>query len=325
MVATLQKTWRKNAMGIPSSITAYSDANQWLLWAIKELMRLGNNGVKDGPNAWTVVGSSDATSFAMDGTDYWVDYEDLNWSTTGNRSWIVLRNAAMGGGSGFELCFSCEGSSTYNYNLTLVYSYSAGFTGGALNARPTATDEFVVFYQNSADWMGASSYKEFNINRLFSTDGEVTRLIVTEGGTCLGVLFFEKLANPASWVDQNAVVYVHYTTPEDDDLVTSDAWWGKINGTESRFRTATLNFYDGPVWDNGSFQQPNWEGKWAMVKANAYCVSPPNTGKAGEFFDLYTCPNVLTNGYTLPGAGGEKEFVCFGGIAYGNDGTSMRM
>lgn len=327
MTATLTKTWRKDHMGLPVNLSAVKDCNGWLLWATKELLLLGNNGVKGGPNAWTMVGSCDSTQFAMDGTDYLTDYTKMkSASTSSNRTWFVLRNAALGGGSGLEVCIIMEDDTTYYYEITLVYSWSAGFTGGALNARPTATDE-VVILDKSTEWMSRSSYRQYNVCRLFSTDGEVSRIIAAEGGVVQGVMCFEKLANPATWLDKNFVIYTDSDSPDDSDVVTADAWYANINGTLSRLRTATLGSISNGslVWDMAGFQQPDHEGKWPMVKANAYCVTPPHSGKAGEFFDLYTVPNVLTGGYLLPGAGGEKEFVVYSGIAYGNDGTAMRV
>lgn len=207
MTLTLEKTWRKDAWISPYDFTTAKQANAWTYWAIKEMMQLGNNGVKAGPNAWTVVGSCDSTQFAMDTTDYLVDYADCI-SAAGNHSWIVLKNAALGAGTGLELCLDFTDDTSYYRELTIAFSWSAGFTGGATDARPTATDEVEVWNKSYATWPTTDTNgTQPIINRLFSTDGEVCRFFVTIGsGVRLGILNFEKLKSPTAMVDKNFFV-----------------------------------------------------------------------------------------------------------------------
>jgi hypothetical protein len=333
MTLTLEKTWRKDALAVPYTRTTYPDINTWLLWAIKELMQLGNNGVKAGPNAWTVVGSCDSTQYAMDTTDYLVDATNCI-SAAGNHSWIVLKNAALGAGTGLELCLDFTDDTSTMDELTIAYSWSAGFTGGGLAARPTATDE--VETQNKSDkWPSTDTAQPgIVVNRLFSSDGEVTRFFVTHsGGAYVGLLSFEKLKSPTSMVDKN-----FFVCATDDaltrDLVsgptsglftmTTSIFSGEVDGvpikarpTSLCFNLATTGLY---LYDQSYVKASDSNGLWITDKVKLFSNEPTRSGLLGEVFDMHNIA-ALAPLHLVAGAGGARDFFTFGEYIWGNDGT----
>jgi len=141
---TLEKTWQilpNQQVGVITG--GLQEAVKYMLLGVKDRL-------VDVPlGAWTVVGSSDSSSANLTGTDLWVDKDDLVWDTAGNaHSWMVLRNTAIA--TNFEICIDLSQAASDFDNLTFVYSHTAGFTGGTITARPTATDEFVV--GSATDW-----------------------------------------------------------------------------------------------------------------------------------------------------------------------------
>lgn len=113
---------------------------------------------------WTCRGSSDAVTSNLSGTNLWTSTGAIvNNSSSGNRSWIVLRNA-----DGCELCLHFNGTTLGV--LTGTMSVAAGFTGGSLTAAPTATDQETVI-STSASW-------GFGVNA--AAAGQPFRLIITQ-------------------------------------------------------------------------------------------------------------------------------------------------
>lgn len=121
---------------------------------------------------WTVVGSCNAVAFGLDGVDRLLTTTDIVTSSSGNRSWIVLRQPA----TGLQICVEFNASSAVD--ATFVLSPSAQFTGGALNARPTATDE-IVMRDTSTSWLRSSlSNVDFTVHVWHSQLGKNTMVAV---------------------------------------------------------------------------------------------------------------------------------------------------
>lgn len=93
--------------------------------------------------SWTCVGSSNgATAAALDGVNRWTGgYTTLVTAnnTASARSWIVFSKTDFIS-SNFQILIDMVWSGTAS-SIKIVLSESAGFTGGSIFARPTATDE----------------------------------------------------------------------------------------------------------------------------------------------------------------------------------------
>ena len=139
------RTW-SSRMNVPFTMAnSATEAlkQQFVFWSLKQ--HLINAHTSDGtlygtrsPNSvWTVVGSSDGTTAALDGVDRWTttfDASKLVRAATGTaHSWIVLQNST----SGIQMCIDLNG--TNSGQCAIIYTRSAfPFSGGNTTTRPTA-------------------------------------------------------------------------------------------------------------------------------------------------------------------------------------------
>jgi hypothetical protein len=261
----------------------------------------------------------------MSGTDTWVTYENLI-SKTGNHSWIVLRQAAIGGGSGLEICFDFADDTTVYDELSIVVSYAVGFTGGSLSARPTATDEHVYQNMSSDNWGGRASPYQSVVNRIFSTDGKVSRFLCSLD-TYYVFWCLEALKNPYSYVDPNFVFTAKTGMPERLTMgYSTDAFYTRVSGVDCGGRI-TLQTYENAstkswLFSRESLQRPDAAGKYNMFPVGVACTTSPFYGKMGDLYDWYESAT-LPPGTYLPTPTDGFGFVSFGDFMFANDGTLL--
>jgi hypothetical protein len=321
MAITLNKTWVTDQSTTPASISTTKQSNSWMLWAIKELMLLGNNSIKGGPNSWTVVGSCDSTQFAMDGTDYWADPIDDLLSGTGNHSWIVLRQAAMGSGSGFEVCLDFTDDTSYYDEITVAVSWSAGFTGGSTSSRPTATDENELMFE-SIDWFGHTSVKRITLTKMMSSDGQCTRIFGTVGSVYDGCFLFETLGDASAWVNKNAFVLITSSDLTRSNMSNTGLFKGEVDGDEIIGVCSNLVYQGNSFFDFVPNTIPDLKGEKAVYNANLWSNTASRYGRLGTLYDFYNVGNA-TDLVTLPGSATNRDLVVFGDYAFGHDGRVL--
>lgn len=165
---------------------------------------------------WTVVGSSDSVTAALDGADRWDADTDLVWAIAGvAHSWIVLQqDGILGTGAVGRMQVCLDLSNATASNATLVVSWGAGFTGGTTTARPTATDEFVFIGNTSWGMSVADADQRFHT--LKSVDGKDTRVLITRNGQPAAFWIFHLPVNTVSgWTNPALVqtIAVNTTAP----------------------------------------------------------------------------------------------------------------
>ena len=139
------RTW-SSRMNVPFTMAnSATEAlkQQFVFWSLKQ--HLINAHTSDGtlygtrsPNSvWTVVGSSDGTTAALDGVDRWTTTFTPSKLVRGTsaRSWIVLQNST----SGIQMCIDLYWTGGAGAHGRVVYTRSSfPFTGGNTSTRPTA-------------------------------------------------------------------------------------------------------------------------------------------------------------------------------------------
>ena len=125
-----------------------------------------------GPNnagIWTVVASSDGAGGYSSNSDLWVSEANVNYTTSGNRSWVLLRQATLG----LDLVIFCTNASPAMFP-TIRTAPTGTFTGGSATAAPTATTDFGFnFTSNSSRAMNNNTAgTPSRINALLSTRGD---------------------------------------------------------------------------------------------------------------------------------------------------------
>lgn len=251
---TTEKTWNLTLIN-----RAVASAGSALTEHRNVLLDIYNGWIATGK--WFLKGSSNSVGAGMDTTVRISFPSDLVWSSSGNRSWFVLGNDALG--TGAQVCFSCDGSD-YRY-MSITVSPAAGFTGGTIGARPTATDEGplteIPATGNPPGWLsGDTASRAYKAHHLFSSDGQNTRTIVYAGGNPIALIAFDRLSGARA-----------------AGLFVGRAWGGatssRLNATAFLAAGAVPNFAmriygQGRSWI-GEFQVPGANGQYDVVAQTA--------------------------------------------------------
>jgi len=193
---TLVNTWRF-APSVQYTGASPAAMRQSLLLGVKEhLLGNGNFTDSEGNSAtvsepWDVISSSDSVTASA--ADHWDTSTDLVWAAEGvAHSWFVLRSPNYFGTADPLFMLLVAGpASTQNSTLAVVFS-RAGFTGGTITARPTATDEHVARPTggtvSSAGWQGddnSSISTTMRVHFLISDDGRHFQIFYTRNSVCI--------------------------------------------------------------------------------------------------------------------------------------------
>jgi hypothetical protein len=325
---TKEKTWQYGTAGDPDAFLNYTIAGtanaretaQRALWWIKECLI----GFSNAP--WTVVGSCDASSFAMDGTDYWVDYEDIVFQTDANDySWIVLKQTGIA--ANFQICIAALTANATYPRITLVVSQNAGFTGGGLSDRPTATDERVVLDESDWFWISSSTNSDGVIDVMESTDGECTRVVFCGSNAAVALLLIDKPKNPdANWT--NPWVVGHKRGNQGSDQLTyssfndNDEFYGQFTGVDTTYYLATIGFNNAMIGEQiGGANEV--ENAYEIYPIWLYCPTASRKGTHGQLYDLwFSAADGVVTGDTYPLAGG-MTFAQFSEMVFAWDGATV--
>ncbi len=328
----LAKTWQFADNAAVSTVNRLVTADVDLDAVAKKLIFELKKILTSFPSSpWTVRGSSDGTTAAaMDGVDRWASAANVVGANPGtNHSWIVLRQTGVH--ATFEVCIDM--TDTQEFQCTTVVS-AAGFTGGSLTARPTATDEIVLI--NDTAWFSTSNSNHY-VHAAQSTDGQCTRVVVWRGGTNLCLFWlFDKVKNPVpNW----AIPYVAVThnsqgvAPAYANSMDSavGAYLGNLLSSggnsvargyhaggsmrlaftaEGAVQTGSLSLANGI---DGIGDGPNEiSGEWPMYPFGLASNTSGRKGRHGAVFDLWNAPVGVADGDTLGPSSSERRFVKFG-------------
>ncbi len=269
-----------------------------------------------GSNPWTVRGSGNATTGALDTVDRWTTDADLTKAAAGvAHSWIVLRQTGIA--TNFEICIDLA-SATANA-CTLVVSPSAAFTGGSNTARPTATDEIVLI---SAGAFFSNVDATHQIHAQQSTDGACTRVQIWRGTTnqCLFWLFDKPLNPPAGWTNPSVSIALNSTAgiaASNSTLVATAFARGRgtttinISLTGEAQNTSQLS----QLADIGTVADDT-DSAWPFFNVGLISVTTSNRGWKGTLADLWWSDVSVADADTFPNNAAAREFVRFAGLFF---------
>jgi hypothetical protein len=139
---------------------------------------------------YTVKGSSDGSSAAMDGTDRWstaTNAQTRNNGAAGAMSWFVLTDAA-----GVDWCFSFNSASDDIYRL--AHSTGGNYVAAATaTQQPTATDE--CFDAASGTWVNATASLDRIWHMWGSSDKKMWRAVTARTNTAVSYIAGEKFTS----------------------------------------------------------------------------------------------------------------------------------
>lgn len=275
-------------------------------------------------NPWQRWGSSDGVTAGMDRVDRWLDPEDLVWIgevTPGPRSWIVLRNSA-----GLFLRLHCIGSG--NGDIEAMISKD-GFTGGSINAPPTAIDGALIKggFGDIIRW--DINIDNTGVNRLqllHSADGRETRMLFTRvndqalpngysGGWIIGELADAPRALTKPFLA--AFDHVDYTMVSMYRLTIGKRTAVFLPSGPSAVTFMTEHSYaldqlPSLIGVGPCLQAPNdISGEWPIQPL--YVYDPVTGATLGRVKDMWYGSPAVPAGTTFP-QGGPSKFAQFGGL-----------
>ncbi len=292
-------------------------------------------------SSWTIEYSCDGSvaGSAGDGIDRWgtvvTDVSSLVHTTNSSnaRSWIVLKQSAIA--SNFQILIDLVGGDSNRAKI--FYSYSSGFTGGAINSRPTATDEFLLC--DNLDWGTGSAFVGARHNVVMSSDGEVTRVFFVGEGNIEGFFSFELPKNIATgWTTPhvciNALKNGASSVLKYSDILEASTDYGAYSTFNNEFtgNSNTLNCFltsetskTFAVGDSSNqdmaFNQVS--SKWEMYPVGFYCDLAPHRGRHGTLYDMWFVASSLGNGRTIPKE--AKDYVVLDDICIPWNDTVLKI
>lgn len=321
MTLTRVKTWVAKRLYHQSVAYDILTLNKWIWWDFKETLQYGNNGVKAGPNAWAVRGSSDgATASVSDTVDRWTDYSKITFATSGARSWIVLQQVNIGVAPGYmQLLLDCSIASAQGQSMNISISPAAGFTGGGTTAAPTATDA-VSLLAGAILPTTLPTTASGGCVRVMASDGQSTRAFLCNGGVVQALLWVEKARNPEAYWTNPYVGFVK--APTIANLVQTAAAGPKTTLAAS---TTTLRLSGetakGGLVTETLLNRPDGDGCWNFLPTGFISENTASRGKPGEPWDMYLAPSVLPDGAYARGTGNPWDWIVMGDVLIGWDGS----
>jgi hypothetical protein len=310
--------------------------NREMMFQLKESL------VNGGVTPWTVEYSYDGVTLGVpaDGIDRWLDRGDVSFGNaaqdgTTNNSWIVLKQAGML--ANFQLMIRCGPyAEEFATTAEVWFSPNAGFTGGGVNTRPTATDEVEVMYGSGEndEWNFGVSFdaaeREAVMYTFRSTDGECTRIFLWNitNQRCSMHVQLDKVKNPIP----------EWTYPVICGWASSNAGsihsYGVYNDAQNRLRTShpsgggQMQLYltsEGTATAMGGQNQTlanDLNGEYAIYPMGLWSGTLNGKGRHGEVFDMWWIPTSLLTHSTMPlTPSATREFMVHDDILMVHDGS----
>lgn len=302
------KTWNHNAN---NRITFVSNTQ-----CMQDAIVAFKNELKT--RGFTVKGSCDGTTGAMDGVDRLGGFTVRGASPTAPQSWIVLEHTGMGG---VEILIAYQGAATTNMKLALSQSGVWTLAATATH-QPTATDEQIVM-PNTGNLDGAATSGDRLWSTAISSDGSQVHLIIARAGVWVNWLYIgladpSAVISPAAW--SPAVVSFRRAASQMNlaDLVTTTAnMSGRVNPSGG-YVAAT--FFGGTEGFNGSngvaaignVNPPAQGGTgFLFFPISLWSLTSTVEGKWGNLIDIWAGLTTVNDGDTYPNDT-SRQFICLG-------------
>lgn len=309
-----EKTWQldvDNLIAFPSVIQMHQD----LIFAIKNAL------VSFATLPWTVISSSD--SITAGASDKWLTSANMIWANAPTaHAWIVLQQGAGGG----QLCIDLDNlSGILGIRLKAIWSPGGNFTGGTVNARPTATDEIDCMRDAQNYWAANQAIVSTqNILHVWhSTDGLVTRIGICRSGAMHTTWRFEAIKDPRTAHTNNpTVVGVVVATNGAADVslaqMRNPGMYTEKDGTGLRVDVNFLCTSDGvsggplPLGSVGSVVE-EWDSETYPLEEHLSSSTVGARGPKGGTYDSWLGQTqVMDTGDTMPVSATNREWAMFG-------------
>lgn len=298
-MAILEKTWQCDTNRFQNPLNNTPDSCTRVLWYLKAFLKGEVGGATSG--LWTCAGSSDSATAGMDATDRWTGTYDatklINAAPGTDHSWMVLQHPTLG----WQVCIDYTGA---QYQLSFVYSL-AGFTGGSITNRPTATDEV-----QNASWVNLefhSNSSDHRMNGALATDGSFifAGVPIGSGGAFFGWIF-QILANTKSGDTFPANMYVKWAAGAGgafnrSAMAVGTAGWSTQNANVTSIINATpLAGECGGFWPLENMSVDQQCGLFTDLPMFCGAVNSGQGTLKGRLVDIRWGPSPLSSTYAEP-------------------------
>ena len=284
-----------------------------------------------GLSPWTCVGSSDSATAGMDATNRLTDYTKIV-TGGGNHSWIVLQQSGMNALT--QICIDFNQDMFHNGNISLYWSPNVGFSGGAINARPTASDEqfstnagaAIAFFNG---WSFTGNGMGMRAHVMQSTDGQCTRIFLAQAHQVRTWLQFDVPSSPVSgWA--NPVIAIMQTASGAPTAWGAQMFQEFIQAVGPVAAMPMLPCYMGDG-NSGNVQGFNWtltdqfSGQYGLYTIGMYHnVTTGQKGRHGSLFDSWMAPSLALPGTSFPN-NGSKLYILMGNLVQPWNGGDIEM
>ena len=326
----LENTWQFDVNNANTAGATFATSAAKLLYSIKAAL------VGFTSNPWTVVSSSNASSYGA--SDLWLSENNITFTNTAaNHSWIVLKQTGMA--SNYQICLDCYFNNTpVGIFVTIMVSPSAGFTGGGLAARPTATDEFPIdgtigtTTPSSPYLFGQPTSGAFaSVSHVMMTEaGDATRIVCCYNAVSTCYIFFEKIRSPITGVttpfihgQQSNVSFPGTNQP------SLTLWYSGQSAIFQQSATHRRVYLTGEAY-NGSLVSSvsavsDINSAWLFSPVGLYCNTAGVKGRLGYISDIWWgASSGVGSGDTYPDDT-TRQFVQFGNMVFPWNGTTPVM
>ncbi len=305
----VEKTWEYATVSNTGSGTIQGDVRE-ILFQWKELLVALSN------QPWSVAGSSNGTTGAMDAVDRITSASVILF--TGGVSWWMVLEAPSGWGGGQVLVYSDVGGS-FASNVHTRWSLSGVFTGGGATTLPTATDDDGHDNKDFINWSGFANGGPTAIHIVHSTDGEHTRSFFCFNSRTDSCIVTETAGDPGDdWDDPR--FYGRGPNTNVQSLTTTQLWtvgqewWHfKVPSTDAFATMTALRELVNGTLINAQLPLPNAiSGEYPFWTLDLYGHDIVGArGRCAYLKDWwYTC-DAVNPGDGWPG-NGDKDFIAFG-------------
>lgn len=331
MPTTFEKTWQTALNQTPSDNTTVLGLARSYLWFVKAFLKGEVGGATAG--LWTCVGSSDAVTAGMDGTDRWGATYDgtkiVRASGAVAHSWIVLRspNFTAGGITAVPFYMTIDYSGTLDYQTVFVFSKAAP-TGGTITARPTATDEWA--HTAAQGQVNDNTTGAFKFNGWLATDGNFAfGAAKTTSGVMSSAQMFHVLSNANTNDLYPVCSFVNYSVVSVGSFVqTGTLWRGRAADGSAAFSAGLMAYPRGATIDPASSMPTGTGdvtiGKYIRSPAWLYVSDGTLTSYRGRFADLVIAiPSVVGNQGNVEPITGAPVSIILGNLWFPVNGTAV--
>ena len=290
---TLERTWQYNVnQQTPTSGVLATDRSA-LLYKIKVSLTTFAS------SPWTVVRSSNAVTAGA--ADYWASPANITGANSGTaHSWIVLQQSGITGGP-LQICLDL-GSSSQDYIYTMM-SY-AGFTGGTITNRPTATDEQLIW--NPAQWFSTSGDTVLHVMQ--SADGRSTRIVYLRASVIRGLWMFEDLAD-SLLPNRGVCSFVGGGAPAISTYLSNANFWGRFGAIPFTAFVGTEVYKNVTAAEANSGAVSDITQAYPITPLSLHSETASAKGRLGRIVDLWFGSPSLALGSTYPVSPADKEFI----------------